>query len=184
MSEDDRRRWDARYAAPDYLMGDGPKALLRELERALPTEGAALDVAAGEGQAAVWLARRGLVVDAVDISARGLAKARALAGAAGVSERVRCLEHDLDLGLPAALAPAYTLVTCLHFRPRALLPEPAAPRDPRRPRRAPRRGARGRARAGPLPRGPGRRSCRRAARRPASAAQAAALARRGRGRAS
>jgi SAM-dependent methyltransferase len=121
MSDADRERWDQRYAPSGYLMGEGPKPLLELLSPALPERGRALDVAAGEGQTAVWLARRGLRVDAVDISARGLEKARALGLEAGVEARVRLFEHDLDRGLPDGLEEAYELVTCLHFRPRQLL---------------------------------------------------------------
>lgn len=117
MSEADREKWDGRYAPDALVMGAGPQAALLAWEHALPRTGRALEVAAGEGQAAVWLAERGLEVDAVDISPRGLAKARALAESRGVSRRVRTWEHDLDGGLPAVLAPEYDLVTCVHFWP-------------------------------------------------------------------
>ncbi|PKN58217.1 MAG: SAM-dependent methyltransferase [Deltaproteobacteria bacterium HGW-Deltaproteobacteria-14] len=117
MSEADRKKWEGRYSPDALVMGAGPPATLLAWEDSLPRSGRALDVAAGEGQAAVWLAERGLEVDAVDISPRGLGKARGLAEARGLGARVRTWERDLDDGLPAALAPAYDLVTCLHFWP-------------------------------------------------------------------
>lgn len=43
------------------------------------TPGTAIDLGAGEGRNAVWLAQRGWEVTAVDFSAVGLAKARAMA---------------------------------------------------------------------------------------------------------
>lgn len=49
------------------------------------TPGSALDLGAGEGRNAVWLATQGWDVTAVDFSAVGLAKARAMAFEAEVS---------------------------------------------------------------------------------------------------
>lgn len=123
MGRSDEERWDARYSAPGRVMGEAPKAVLSAvLAPHLRPGGRALDVAAGEGQTGVFLARAGLAeVDLVDISAVGLAKARALADAAGVGGRVRTWVHDLDDGLPGGLAAVYDVVTCLHFRPSAAL---------------------------------------------------------------
>lgn len=117
MSEADREKWERRYAGAERLMGDGPKAALVAWEAELPRSGRALDVGAGEGQTAAWLAARGLSVDAVDISPRALAKARALAAERGVAERVRTFEQDLDAGLPDGLEPTYDLVTSVHYWP-------------------------------------------------------------------
>ncbi|TNF27915.1 MAG: methyltransferase domain-containing protein [Deltaproteobacteria bacterium] len=117
MSEADREKWERRYAPAERVMGEAPKAALLAWAEALPRAGRALDLAAGEGQTAAWLATRGLDVDAVDISPRALAKARALAEERGVSARVRTIEHDLDGGLPDGLAPGYDVVTCVHFWP-------------------------------------------------------------------
>jgi SAM-dependent methyltransferase len=114
MSATDRERWEARYGRDGLVMGERVKPLVRELEPVLPRAGRALDIACGEGQLAVWLAQRGLDVTAVDISPSGLGKLRAQAEAAGVAERVRGVEADLDLGLPA-LAPGFDLVTCIDF---------------------------------------------------------------------
>jgi len=121
VSEADRERWDARYGGAGLVMGAAPKAAVTALlapHLAPARGGLALDVAAGEGQTGVFLAQAGLArVDLVDVSAVGLAKAQALADAAGVGARVRLHPHDLDAGLPGGLAPAYDVVTCLHFRP-------------------------------------------------------------------
>ncbi len=121
MSREDRDRWNARFAGEAPVMGEGPNALAAELAQALPTEGRALEIACGEGQLAVWLATRGLRVDAVDIASAGLAKVRRHAAAAGVSGAVRTFEHDLDLGLPA-VEPGYALITCFHFHAPRLFP--------------------------------------------------------------
>lgn len=114
MSDADRERWDTRYARDPLVMGAVPKPLVLELEPVLPREGRALELACGEGQLAVWLARRGLSVTALDISAVALDKLRAQASAGGLGGRIDAVEADLDEGLPP-LAPGLALVTCVDF---------------------------------------------------------------------
>jgi SAM-dependent methyltransferase len=81
----DAAEWDARYAeAPALEWGSEPNRwVVRELADLPP--GRALDLAAGEGRNAVWLARRGWTVTAVDFSQVGLDKGRALAEQASSS---------------------------------------------------------------------------------------------------
>jgi SAM-dependent methyltransferase len=64
----------------------------------------------------VWLAQRGLTVDAVDVSPVGLATGARLAAAAGVAGRIRWIVHDLDAGLPADGRGPYDVVVCQLFR--------------------------------------------------------------------
>lgn len=71
--------WDARYAGADYWYGTEPNAWLAAEAHRLRPGGKVLAVADGEGRNGVWLARQGFRVTSVDISARGLEKARALA---------------------------------------------------------------------------------------------------------
>jgi 2-polyprenyl-3-methyl-5-hydroxy-6-metoxy-1,4-benzoquinol methylase len=120
MTPTDRDRWDTRHMAADDA-DPPPSEFLVEFAAQLPTTGRALDVACGRGRNAVWLARRGLMVDAVDISSIALAKARTLATRHGVADRVRTIEHDLANGLPA-LDGVYDVVMCLHFRQPSLWP--------------------------------------------------------------
>jgi SAM-dependent methyltransferase len=115
MADQDAHRWDARHAAVSSV-GPLPPAALRGREALLPPGGTALDVACGRGAVTLWLADRGFTVDAVDVSAVGLA---ALAGASGV----RCVRHDLDGGLPSSCAGPYDVVVCQRFRDPALYPE-------------------------------------------------------------
>jgi cyclopropane fatty-acyl-phospholipid synthase-like methyltransferase len=80
----------------------GPRAELVELvETGRLRPGRAIDLGCGTGANAVFLARHGFEVTGVDFAPAALAKARAMAGAAGV--RVRFVEDDLtgfrhDLG--------------------------------------------------------------------------------------
>jgi len=76
--------WDRRYAEAAYAYGTEPNAFLVEVADRIPA-GPVLCLAEGEGRNAVWLAGRGHAVTAVDASAAGLAKARALADARDVA---------------------------------------------------------------------------------------------------
>ena len=74
----DRKDWDRRYAEREFVWSAEPnRFLVPEVEGLEP--GKALDLAAGEGRNAVWLATRGWTVTAVDWSEVGLGKGRLLA---------------------------------------------------------------------------------------------------------
>lgn len=83
-----------------------------------PTSGQALDLACGQGLAAVWLACRGMTVWGVDVSPVAIDQARDLARASGVDDRCRFEVVDLDQGLPAG--PAVQIIVCNRFRDRRL----------------------------------------------------------------
>lgn len=77
--------WDARYTEREGSMWSGrPNGrLVAELTDVVP--GAALDVGCGEGADAIWLARRGWSVTAIDISDVAIGRARNAAERAGAS---------------------------------------------------------------------------------------------------
>lgn len=79
-----RETWDARFSVDDYIFGTAPNAWLARHAELLRPGMRVLAVADGEGRNSVWLAARGLTVDAFDISPVGVAKARKLAAEAGV----------------------------------------------------------------------------------------------------
>jgi SAM-dependent methyltransferase len=80
----DSQEWDRRYAGTELVWTAEPNRFaVAELQDLQP--GRALDVAAGEGRNAVWLASEGWQVTAVDFSAAGLDKGRRLAEARGVA---------------------------------------------------------------------------------------------------
>ena len=86
--------WNKRFETADYLFGTEPNTYLQAQARHLPARGSALCVADGEGRNSVWLARQGLQVDAFDISAVGVAKARTLAADAGVQVQYDVADCD------------------------------------------------------------------------------------------
>lgn len=85
--------WDKRYSGTDLLWSVEPNRFLVE-ETAALAPGRALDLAAGEGRNAVWLAERGWSVDAVDFSTVALTKAHRLAEARGVA--LNWIEADVE----------------------------------------------------------------------------------------
>jgi SAM-dependent methyltransferase len=116
VAADDRTRWDDRYArrAPATAAEAVLPAAFAPFADAFPVEGHALDLACGRGQAATWLARRGLTVTAFDISPVAIEQARQLAHSCGVAQRCRFEAADLDDGLP--VGPLANVVVCLRFR--------------------------------------------------------------------
>ena len=106
--------WDARYAESDRIWSGNPNPRLVEHVAALPP-GDALDVGAGEGADAVWLAGRGWRVTALDVSRVALDRVAAHAAGAGVGERVTTLHHDLMGGAP--VPGHYDLVSAQFWHP-------------------------------------------------------------------
>lgn len=94
--EDDysQATWDARYGESERIWSGNPNPRLVEQVADL-VPGDALDVGAGEGADAVWLASRGWQVTALDISPVALAKVEQHAAESGVADRVRTVQHDL-----------------------------------------------------------------------------------------
>ncbi len=74
-----RQTWDSRFASADYIFGTAPNVWLAAHAELLQPGMRVLAVADGEGRNSVWMAQRGLQVDAFDISPVGVEKARRLA---------------------------------------------------------------------------------------------------------
>lgn len=77
--------WNQRYSSAELVYGSEPNAFLVEMSIHFPAKGHALDIAAGEGRNAVFLASRHLDTLAVDQSDVGLKKAAQLAQQRGVT---------------------------------------------------------------------------------------------------
>jgi cyclopropane fatty-acyl-phospholipid synthase-like methyltransferase len=92
MSDHPRSFWDQRYSEPGYAYGQEPNDFLREQAGRFPRGGKILCLAEGEGRNAVFLAGLGFEVTALDQSAVGLVKARALAGERGVALRTERMD--------------------------------------------------------------------------------------------
>lgn len=92
--------WNERFSAESYVYGTEPNVFFKEkLDRLSP--GRLLLPAEGEGRNAVYAARQGWEVVAVDISEAGRDKALKLAEQAGVSLEYHIGSFD-EVALPAA----------------------------------------------------------------------------------
>ncbi len=113
----DQERWDRKYRREEFACGRNPNPFLKK-HLGFLKKGFALDLAAGEGKNAVFLAKKGWKVDAVDISPVGLRKARKLAKETGV--KIHFLQADLD-AYPIAKG-KYDLISVFYFWDRRLVP--------------------------------------------------------------
>lgn len=118
-------KWDRRYARDRYVYGVEPVAFLENQISRLG-HGRALCLAAGEGRNAVYLAQQGFDVVAVDISAKGLEKARRLAQEQGVD-----LQTDVaDLNAYDMGQDQYDLITDFYYHDPTIFPKVMAALKP------------------------------------------------------
>jgi 2-polyprenyl-3-methyl-5-hydroxy-6-metoxy-1,4-benzoquinol methylase len=90
--------WDERYSAEEYVYGTNPNKFLEANVSSIP-KGKVLSLAEGEGRNAVFLAKQGYSVTAVDASLVGLNKAKKFAEENGVVvEFIHANLADYDLG--------------------------------------------------------------------------------------
>jgi len=105
--------WDQRYEAVEELWPRAPNVFLAELAAGL-APGRAIDLGAGEGRNAIWLAKRGWRVTALDVSAVALGRAAQRAAEEGVD--LDCVEADwreYRPGAPLELA----IISFMHPEP-------------------------------------------------------------------
>jgi len=113
----DQKRWDERFGKKGFALGKEPNPFLKKVIHLLP-KGRALDIAAGEGRNTILLAQHGFEVDAVDISERGLKKAKKLARGKGV--KINTFLVDLDQY--HVEKERYDLIANFYFLKRRLIP--------------------------------------------------------------
>ena len=89
-----REDWDRRYATKEFIWTVEPNRFLVAEAVDLPA-GRGLDLAAGEGRNAIWLAERGWTMRAVDFSAVAVEKGKRLAAARNVAGWIEFEVADL-----------------------------------------------------------------------------------------
>lgn len=117
MSEEERSDWDRRYREGTYQPRSSPLSVLEQMIDRLP-RGRALDIACGTGRNALFLAKHGYEVDAVDGAPEALRVGEEQARAQGLE--VRWTEADLDDYIPPESDYA-VIVNCFYLN-RGLLP--------------------------------------------------------------
>ncbi|WP_406263477.1 class I SAM-dependent methyltransferase [Streptomyces sp. NBC_00191] len=121
------RFWEGHYSGRERVWKGTPNPVLAAAAQPL-APGKALDLGCGEGGDAVWLARRGWRVTAVDVSSTALQRTADHGRAAGVGDLLRTERHDLARTFPTGtfdLISAQYLHTPLDF-PRARVLRTAA----------------------------------------------------------
>jgi len=109
----EREHWNQRYVGKTFLWTvEANRFVAAEVADLAP--GRALDLAAGEGRNAVWLAEQGWAVRAVDFSDVAIEKGKQLAAARDVADRVDFEVADLRAHEPEAHR--YDLVVLLYLQ--------------------------------------------------------------------
>ncbi len=91
--------WNERYSSGELVYGGAPNEFLASVADRLPRRGTALDIGAGEGRNAIFLASLGLDVLAMDQSEVGMQKAQRLAQECGLALRTLAADlRDYDAG--------------------------------------------------------------------------------------
>jgi SAM-dependent methyltransferase len=107
----DRWRWNKKYQAQDYPTQ--PSNIVQTYY-ALAPKGRALDIACGNGRNALFLAKQGFIVDAIDVSDVALAKL------AGAHPNLNPVCADLEtFDIPQE---RYSLILNIRFLSRRLFP--------------------------------------------------------------
>jgi 2-polyprenyl-3-methyl-5-hydroxy-6-metoxy-1,4-benzoquinol methylase len=115
--EGHRSHWDGVFNKQTYVYGKEPASVLRDHVGLLPVGGRALELAMGEGRNAVFLAKKGFIVDGVDISEVALRKAKRLARENGVS--ITTINADLE---QYQIRPeAYDVIVVIDYLQRSLV---------------------------------------------------------------
>jgi SAM-dependent methyltransferase len=115
--DDPVARWNARHARPDRDPDPHPNPWVREIVGAL-SPGRAVDLGAGRGRHALWLAGRGWQVRAVDFSPVAIELGRAVAAEAGLTDRMEWVEADVTTLELEQRSAELVLLAFLHLEPR------------------------------------------------------------------
>jgi len=110
----DASEWDQRYSTAELIWtAEANQFVAAETEHLPP--GQALDLAAGEGRNAIWLAQRGWNATAVDFSQVALDKGRRLAESLDVADRVTWIRADVVAWTPAPDSYDLVVIAYLHL---------------------------------------------------------------------
>lgn len=87
------KRFDELYRKTPDFFGSEPSRLVAQFHHLIPADGFVLDIGVGQGRNALFLARKGISVEGVDLSAVGLEDTRRVADA----EALPLVLHRVDI---------------------------------------------------------------------------------------
>jgi SAM-dependent methyltransferase len=116
--------WERMYNERGQRFSGRPNQRLVEIAGDL-APGRALDLGCGEGGDAVWLAGRGWLVTAADVSTTALGRLRARAEAEGVADSIDAIHIDLATAFPDEPEGGWDLVSAQFFQSTIALPRTA-----------------------------------------------------------
>ena len=97
--EDRQRIWNERYGAAERVWSSGPNEHVAQIVGPM-APGTVLDLGAGEGRHAIWLAESGWTATAVDFAQVGLDRGRREAEQRGLADRVTWVTADVTTWTP------------------------------------------------------------------------------------
>ena len=100
-TEERRRLWNERYGATERVWSSGPNEHVAQIVTPM-TPGSAVDLGAGEGRHAMWLAELGWRATAVDFAEVGLERGRREAEQRGIADRLTWVAADVTTWNPPA----------------------------------------------------------------------------------
>jgi SAM-dependent methyltransferase len=104
--EPQQPHWDTTYAAHPAMYGDRPSGPTVYAAKVFRDAGAqdVVELGAGHGRDALFFAREGFAVHALDFSATGLQQLSESTRTLGIGERVKTTVHDVRTPLPLPVA--------------------------------------------------------------------------------
>jgi SAM-dependent methyltransferase len=85
--------WDDQYGGNEFASGTQPNQFIKDQATLIPPNSEVIEVGAGDGRNAVYLAELGHTLTAIDSSAAGLGKLKSLAAERAVS--IRIIHQDI-----------------------------------------------------------------------------------------
>ena len=113
MSDTQRATWNERYEGVPLVWGAEPNRFVAEAYADRPAAGRVLDLGCGEGRNAIWLARRGWRVTAIDLSDVAIERARSRAEREELE--IEWIRADIAEFESEAQAFAVVLIAYLHL---------------------------------------------------------------------
>lgn len=105
--------YNSKYSNENFYWGIEPDRIIAELSSRLKSGASILDLGSGEGRNAIFLAKNGFDVTAIDISENGIVKTKKLAEI----YKVKIKTYVMDVIEFLAKSPEYDAILCMNVLP-------------------------------------------------------------------